>query len=393
MMKTSSGRSFTRSSTYLLATLIAGVMTSGESAAELINNKALESAPSVGWASQNGTTTGGAAANSDNIYIVTNISEFTSALSAGTVAKIIQIKGTIDISGGTPYKDFADQKARSQIMIPANTTVIGIGSDAKFLNGSLIIDGTDGTNNVIIRNVYIQTPIDVEPHYEAGDGWNAEWDGMNITNGAHHVWIDHVTITDGSFTDDMYTTKYGETYVQHDGALDIKRGSDYVTISNSLIDQHDKTMLIGHSDTNSAQDKGKLHVTLFNNVFNRVTERAPRVRYGSIHSFNNVFKGDVKDPVYRYLYSFGIGTSGSVLSEGNSFTIANLSASKACKIVKKFNGSIFSDNGSTLNGSAVDLSGCGFSAYTSAIPYVYTVQPMTAALAQAITDKAGSGKL
>ncbi|GAB7267953.1 hypothetical protein DZS_16790 [Dickeya ananatis] len=111
MMNISSGRSFTRSSTYLLATLIAGVMTSGVSAAELINNKALESAPSVGWASQNGTTTGGAAASSDNIYIVTNISEFTNALSAGTVAKIIQIKGTIDISGGTPYKDFADQKS------------------------------------------------------------------------------------------------------------------------------------------------------------------------------------------------------------------------------------------------------------------------------------------
>ncbi|ATO34183.1 Pectate lyase A [Dickeya dianthicola] len=96
-------------------------------------------------------------------------------------------------------------------------------------------------------------------------------------------------------------------------------------------------MLIGHSDTNSAQDKDKLHVTRFNNVFNRVTERAPRVRYGSVHSFNNVFKGDVKDPVYRYQYSFGIGTSGNVLSEGNSVTIANLSASKACKVVKKFN--------------------------------------------------------
>ncbi|MGM3175892.1 polysaccharide lyase [Dickeya lacustris] len=376
-----------------LALIVAGAMASGASAAELLNAKARDAAPTIGWASQNGTTTGGAAATNDNISVVTNISEFTNALSAGTTAKIIQIKGTIDISGGKPYADFADQKARSQILIPANTTIFGLGTDAKFINGSLIVDGTDGTNNVIVRNVYIQTPIDVEPHYESGDGWNAEWDAMNITNGAHHVWVDHVTISDGSFTDDMYTTKDGETYVQHDGALDIKRGSDYVTISNSVIDQHDKTMLIGHSDTNSAQDKGKLRVTLFNNVFSRVTERAPRVRYGSIHSFNNVFKGDAKDPVYRYLYSFGIGTSGSVLSEGNSFTIANLSASKACKVVKKFNGSIFSDSGSTFNGSAVDLSGCGFSAYTSKIPYVYTVQPMTSNLAQSITDNAGSGKL
>ncbi|ACS86540.1 pectate lyase family protein [Musicola paradisiaca] len=377
-----------KTSRCLLASVVAASMlTSSAFAAELLSSKARETAPTVGWASQNGSTTGGASAASDYIYVVTNISEFKTALNAGSTPKIIQIKGKIDVSGGTAYTSFTDQQTRSQLSIPSNTTIFGIGTDAKLTNGSLIIKDV---TNVIVRNVYIETPVDVAPHYEDGDGWNAEWDGMNINN-AQHVWVDHVTISDGSFTDDMYTTKDGETYVQHDGALDIKRGADYVTVSNSRFEQHDKTMLIGHSDTNSAQDAGKLHVTLYNNLFSNVRERAPRVRFGNIHSFNNVYQGDVKHSVYPYLYSFGIGTKGSLLSEKNSFEVSNLK--KNCKIVKKFNNGNFSDSGSLLNGSSVDLSDCGLTTYSDTIPYTYTAQTMTTALSQSIVNNAGSGKL
>ncbi|WJY16162.1 polysaccharide lyase [Pectobacteriaceae bacterium CE90] len=375
-------------SKHLLATMItAAVMVSSANAASVLTSEALTTAPSAGWASQSGSTTGGAKASSSNIYTAKNISEFKTALAKGSTAKIIQITSPIDISGGTAYTSSSDQKSRSQLSIPSNTTIIGIGSKGKFTNGSLIIKGV---SNVIVRNIYIQTPIDIAPKYEDGDGWNAEWDAMNIDN-SDHVWVDHVTITDGSFTDDQYTTKNGETYVQHDGSLDIKKGADYITVSNSRFELHDKTILIGHSDSNASQDKGKLHVTFFNNVFDRVTERTPRVRFGNIHAFNNVYLGDKKHAVYPYLYSFGIGTSGSLLSEKNGFNISNLT--DKCKIVKNFNGTIFSDKGSIFNGSSVDLSSCGFSAYTSKIPYSYTAKTMTTSLMTTINNNAGYGKL
>jgi len=62
-------------------------------------------------------------------------------------------------------------------------------------------------------------------------------------------------------------------------------------------------------------------------------------------------------------------------------------------VVKAFNGKIFSDKGSMLNGSEVDLSACGFTGYTDTIPYSYTVQPMTTSLSDEIAANAGFGKL
>ncbi|MBI0438760.1 polysaccharide lyase, partial [Dickeya dianthicola] len=324
-----------------------------------------------------------------------SISEFKTALNGtDSSPKIIQITGAIDISGGKAYTSFDDQKARSQISIPSNTTIIGIGSNGKFTNGSLVIKGV---SNVILRNLYLETPVDVAPHYETGDGWNAEWDAAVIDN-SDHVWVDHVTISDGSFTDDKYTTKDGEKYVQHDGALDIKKGSDFVTISYSRFELHDKTILIGHSDSNGSQDSGKLRVTFHNNVFDRVTERTPRVRFGSIHAYNNVYLGDVKNSVYPYLYSFGLGTSGSILSEANSFTLANLKSINGqkpeCSIVKAFNSKVFSDKGSLVNGSSTtNLDACGLTAYKPTLPYKYSAQTMTSSLSNSINSNAGFGKL
>lgn len=160
----------------LLAGIATALMSANASAASLLNAQG-RTAASVGWATQNGTTTGGKAASAANIYTAKNITEFKAALAAANTAKIIQITGTIDISGGKAYTSFNDQKARSQILIPSNTTIIGIGNSGKFTKGSLIVSGA---SNVIIRNIYIETPVDVAPHYESGDGWNAEWDSINI---------------------------------------------------------------------------------------------------------------------------------------------------------------------------------------------------------------------
>ncbi|WP_038901804.1 pectate lyase PelE2 [Dickeya dadantii] len=389
------GRSALGTKSALAAIIATTMMVSVASAASLQTTKATEAA-STGWATQSGGTTGGAKASSSKIYAVKSISEFKAALNGtDSSPKIIQVTGAIDISGGKAYTSFDDQKARSQISIPSNTTIIGIGNKGKFTNGSLVVKGV---SNVILRNLYIETPVDVAPHYEEGDGWNAEWDAV-VIDSTDHVWVDHVTISDGSFTDDKYTTKNGEKYVQHDGSLDIKRGSDYVTVSNSRFELHDKTILIGHSDNNGSQDAGKLRVTFHNNLFDRVGERTPRVRFGSVHAYNNVYVGDVNHKAYRYQYSFGIGTSGSLLSESNAFTIDNMKKisgrDKECSVVKAFNGKIFSDKGSIINGASYNLNGCGFgfSAYSAKIPYKYSAQTITTSLAGSISSNAGYGKL
>jgi pectate lyase len=360
---------------------------------QLIVPQGKSQAPTDGWAGEVGGTAGGSQALWKYIYTVSQVQQLRDVLkSAANNAKIIQIKGTIDISNGVAYKNFADQKKRSQLFIPSNTTIIGIGNDAKFIRGSLNIANV---NNVILRNFTLEAPVDVAPHYESGDGWNAEWDGITIT-GSQHVWIDHLTLTDGSFTDDTYKQKNGETWTQHDGLLDIKRGSDYVTVSWTNFNQHDKTILIGHSDSNKAQDAGKLKVTIHDSVFQAIEQRAPRVRFGQVHSYNNLFVGDASNraAAYRYQYSFGLGYNSSIISENNQFLINGLANN--CKIVRVFakQGVSFTDKGSYIDQVAWQPSEqcTGWKTATWKIPYHYTLSAASL-VRQRGTSQAGAGKM
>lgn len=338
--------------------------------------QAFEVAPANGFGGfdlvTNSGTTGGSKADKKMIFLVNNKQDLLEAIAINKdQPRIIQVSGIIDISENKPYSNFEDQKSRSLIKIPSNTTLIGVGDNAGFLNGSLVLSKV---NNVIIRNLKIEAPIDVAPKFEDGDGWNAEWDGINIITSTY-IWIDHVTFTDGSFTDDKYREKDGWKYVQHDGLLDIKRGSNFITISYCLFANHDKTMLIGHSDKNAVQDENKLNITLHHNVFSDIRQRSPRVRFGKIHMYNNLFKGSVNESktAYPYHYSIGLGFKGSVISENNQFIIDGLKDS--CKLAKQFKGNNLRDTNSLLNQSSVNWSSCGFdNDVTWSIPYQYSVE-------------------
>lgn len=342
-----------------------------------LKNKAfLESAPKDGWAGVNEGTTGGNKATEDNIYIVNNISDLLALNSKlNDTPKIIQIEGIIDISAGKAYADFEDQKNRGQVFIPSNTTLVGLSKESGFKNGTLMVKDA---KNIIIRNLAIEMPVDIAPKIEKDDGWNAEWDGINLIN-AQYVWLDHLTLTDGAFKISDYKTVDGLPYVQHDGMIDIKRESDFVTISWSHFDSHDKTMLIGHSDK-FVEDRGKLNVTIHNTIFENVSQRMPRVRFGKVHSYNNLFVGDTIKPDYPFSYAFGLGYEGSVLSENNFFNINNLE--KECNVIKIWNdNAFFKDSGTLVNGNAFRLfDNCHVGEKTLSLlewmpPYEYELSP------------------
>ena len=111
--------------------------------------------------------------------------------------------------------------------------------------------------NVIVRNLTF-------------DDWDD--DAINVETSTN-VWIDHNTFFTG-----------------YDGSVDTKRGSDYVTISWNHFDGQDKNSLVGHSDDNGSQDRGKLRVTYHHNWFDGTNQRNPRVRFGNpVHVFNNLY--------------------------------------------------------------------------------------------------------
>ena len=344
-----------------------------------------------GWGSEGTGTTGGAAATAEHVYTVTNWAEFKAALKAGGDApKIIKVKGVIDpvaegcasfaasgydfdaylekyspenwgldkdLSGepadspeGLRAASAANQDKAIKANVPANTTIVGVGKNAGIRGGSLQIKGVD---NVILRNLTIEAPLDCFPQWDPTDtdtgAWNSEYDAV-VVYGSTHVWVDHNTLTDGRYPDSTLPTYYGQTYQQHDGLLDVVRGANYVTVSWNSVEDHDKTMLIGNSDSAGSTDTGKLKVTLHHNRFEGVVERAPRVRFGQVDAYNNHF---VVAKGQSYGYTFGIGASSQLYASDNAFSLpAGVSAAKT---LKKWNEAPLTAENNYVNGKLTDL--------------------------------------
>jgi pectate lyase len=338
------------------------------------------------------------AASSAYVYTVSTPTQLKSAISAaGDTAKIIKVSGTIDMTSadnGGPFTSTTDQKARNAISLPSNTTLIGVGSTARIVNAAIKITGV---SNVIVRNLTIVNPCDIAPLWDPDDGssgnWNSEYDGVTV-DGSRNVWIDHNRFTDAPQTDDLSPVENGKLKQCHDGALDVKNGSDYVSITHNVFDQHAKNNLVGSSDSRTSDD-GHLTVTFHDNHFKDVAERAPRVRFGRVHVFNNYFEGNKSRSVYAHNYSIGVGYKAKILSEHNAFDVSGASS---CPAVVKNPGSssmtgAISDTGSLLNGSALNLaSACSFAAASWTVPYAYS--PVAASEVRArVLSNAGVGKL
>jgi pectate lyase len=182
--------------------------------------------------------------------------------------------------------------------VGSNKTIIGVGSGATIdgfgfdINGwgpdeveglgtklcdPEFLDSFPRVSNVIVRNLVFRNSPD---------------DSVNIQCYSHHVWVDH-----------------NEFHSAADGSVDVKRGSDLVTVSWNRFIGTDKTMLLGHSANNGEQDRGYLRATYHHNHMDAAITRMPRVRFGYAHVFNNYL--DIKD------YFIGLGIEAHVYAEGN----------------------------------------------------------------------------
>ncbi|GIE95380.1 pectate trisaccharide-lyase [Paractinoplanes rishiriensis] len=227
------------------------------------------------------TTTGGAGG--------TTVTVSTPAAFLDYIARpgpyVIQVSGTITLPTGT---------TDGMHSVSSDKTIIGLGSNAALVGGGLNIglpvddDVTsppaDAVHNVIIRNLSISGATD---------------DLINVQMFSHHIWIDHNDFSNGD-----------------DGAVDIKRGSDLVTVSWNHFHDHDKTLLLGHDDDNGAQDSGRLRTTYHHNYFNGSDQRNPRVRFAPIvHVYNNYYNDN----------SYGVASTNDsgLFVEGNYFFSVN----------------------------------------------------------------------
>jgi pectate lyase/pectin methylesterase-like acyl-CoA thioesterase len=343
----------------------------------------------------NGTTTGGAAALPADVHTVRNRAELVAALAPHTGAqrpRIVQVQGTIDLSvdaqnrplGFDEYRDPAfnwpefekaydpatwgkkqpegaleEARARSAkrqaavvvVRLPSNTTLVGVGNDAHITHGNVMVERVD---NVIVRNIRFSDSYDYFPAWDPKDNangeWNSEYDTLTLS-GATHVWVDHCTFDDGTRPDGLERVAFGRRMQHHDGLLDIIKQANHITVSWNVFRNHDKTTLVGNSDGRK-DDEGFLKVSFHHNWYEATKERTPRVRYGQVHIFNNLFVGTTGGD-YGYGYSIGVGVNSRVFSESNAWETA--ASVPPAKLTRWWKGQTFFDRGSLHNGQGVGL--------------------------------------
>ncbi|MGA5704398.1 pectate lyase family protein [Peterkaempfera bronchialis] len=357
-------------------------------------------APRDGWGAATTGTTGGAAADAAHTSVVTSRAELVAALGgknsgngSNATPKIIYVKGTIDLNtddAGTvlscadyatdgynladylaaynqqtwgtdrvptgPLEDARKasqqkQAAQVQIRVGSNTTLVGIDGKARILGGGLLVKNVD---NVIIRNLTFEDAADCFPAWDPTDdatgNWNSEYDSLALAT-ATHVWVDHNTFTDGRNPDSAQPLHLGRPYQVHDGQLDITNGSDYVTASWNVFKDHDKTNLVGSSNS-STVDPGHLRVTFHHNKWDSTIQRAPRVRFGQVDVYNNHY---VVDNPGEYEYSWGVGKESQIVAEHNYFTLTR--GAKAAQAIHNWGGTAITASGNLVNGVRTDIVG------------------------------------
>ncbi|PQE18283.1 pectate lyase protein [Rutstroemia sp. NJR-2017a WRK4] len=249
----------------LLAHVVSAIPTPTED--ELVQRAAVEKRATItdvattGYATQNGGTTGGQGGTTTT---VSTLAQFTAAVTNDATARIIVVSGTI--TGAV------------QVRVGSNKSIIGK-SGAKLVGIGLYINKS---KNVIIRNLSIQKVL-------AGNG-----DAVGI-QAASNVWVDHLSLpfksqfnAESLHSDLSSDLDHGKDY--YDGLVDITHASEWVTVSNTYFHDHFKASLIGHSDSNGAEDTGHLHVTQHNNYWYNIGSRTPSLRFGTGHVYNSYFK-------------------------------------------------------------------------------------------------------
>jgi len=220
-----------------------------------------------GFAAQNGGTTGGAGGNTVSVCTEAELN----AAVADDTARIVKITCNIRLT--------------ALVRVGSNKSILGAALNAGISGHGFYIRRK---RNVIIRGLRIAYSV-------------APDDGVGIDE-TTNVWIDH-----NEFFSDLNHDK--DFY---DGLLDMKHAADFITVSWNKFHTHFKANLVGHSDSNESEDRGKLRLTYHHNWFLDCNSRLPSIRFGTAHIYNNV---------YENVGASGINSrmGAQVLVEGNIF--------------------------------------------------------------------------
>ncbi|PHT46357.1 putative pectate lyase 18 [Capsicum baccatum] len=197
-------------------------------------------------------------------------------------------------------------RLKQELIMNSFKTIDGRGANVHIAGGPCIT--IQYVTNIIIHGIHIHdckqggnAMVRSSPtHY----GWRtiSDGDGVSIFGGSH-IWVDHCSLSNCK-----------------DGLIDAIMGSTAITISNNYMTQHDKVMLLGHSDS-YVKDKNMQVTIAFNHFGEGLVQRMPRCRHGYFHVVNN-------DYTHWKMYAIGGSANPTINSQGNRFLAPNYRFSK-----------------------------------------------------------------
>jgi len=225
----------------------------------------------IGWVNEEGGVSGGGQLNP---VVVSNMDDLRQ-LASDPEPRVIHVEGRLT---GT-------------LSVGSNKTIVGR-HGAQISSASTALK-LENAQNVIIQNLILK-------------GTHSHNKPNTIIHNSKNIWMDHNTFIDGS-----------------PDLLLVSGTSDFITVSWNLF-QHSRHghehmgVNIGASDQDLSS-RGHLRVTLHHNLYaSMINERMPRVRFGQVHSFNNLMIAD-DDPLTRSYYALRAGVDANIRSERNVF--------------------------------------------------------------------------
>ncbi|MEU7663679.1 pectinesterase family protein [Streptomyces lincolnensis] len=211
-----------------------------------------------GFASLAGGTTGGAGGK---VVTVTDQASL-AAYAAAPEPYVIRVQGTITA-----------QPFGASVTVASDKTIVGVGTGGELVQGEFHL--APGTHNVIIRNMTIRDSA-VEGNWDCKD---TDFDGIQMDT-VHHVWVDHNRFSNIC-----------------DGQLDVRKDSEYITVSYNRFENNNKTFGLGWTTNVRTQ------ITIDHNWFANTKQRNPSVDNAAYaHLYNNYLTAQVDpgDPVWTY---------------------------------------------------------------------------------------------
>jgi pectate lyase len=228
----------------------------------------------TGYATQNGGTTGGAGGQTVRATTGTAIHTALCARASSTTPITIQVEGTITV-GNTAKVSGSCNTAAGVIELKqiSNVTIVGVGGGAVFDQIGIHIREA---SNIIIQNVTVRNVK------KSGSPTSNGGDAIGMESSVHNVWIDHNTLYASGGEDQGY-----------DSLVDMKAGTNYVTVSYNTLRNSGRGGLIGSSDS----DLNNGPVTFHHNLYENIDSRTPLLRGATAHIYDNYYVGLTKSGI------------------------------------------------------------------------------------------------